>query len=345
MKKFTAILVVTATLFVVTKLIYEAVSEIEYDKYYKSNQTIIYKDNEIGAIQEFLDCMNNRDAKGIMKMSYPRKYINHMWFLNGDKVTEQMNKLQEDLPETVRVIDVLSKEPLGDDERDLLYADYILMQLVTDYVNEVGEENTDPEKSWDIDEFPEPYCKINDIYLIRCLLEFENEKGGAFTEELPFVVWNIDGEGWLTENAMIDYVVQTRHDMVYVFSENLKTYSDWVLDYLAENDIEIPEKCTINSDSTKNENVPDEFLNSFEQVLLCFNDGYEGLDYVIEIEDGCCINAVCEETFLKTPRDENDEEMVHIFTFGDYTLEDIYNSGAEKIQKLITKMKEVKELW
>lgn len=349
MKKFTAILVTTAVLCSFTACELDTAYNVTDEK--KISVTVLANGTYREAIQTFLDCMNNHDVEGIMKMSYPDKYVDTMYFVkesSGESIEEKMNNLSEELPETVRLTKIISEETLGDDEKEEFYVYYLAMQLMDDYIEENVQKNIDLEKDIDIEKFldTKPYCKLNDLCIVDCVLEYENENGGTFTAEQPFIMLNIDGEGWKTDISMIDFIRDTKYSTIDIISKTMKKYVNAVLADLDEMGVEIPEKCTICSDSSKNYNVSDEFLNSFEETLQCYNPAYKELDYIIEVDNGCCVDAECTEAFVKmSDNNLSSENTEHIIIFGEYTLEDIYNLFSEEIQKAVIKMKEVKKLW
>ena len=357
MKKFTAVIVIMVLLcsFVTIDIAYKLCSFVALDIAYnvtdedKISEIVLTNDTYEEAIQMFLDYMNNHDAEGIMKMSYPDKYVDTAYFLMEYydlTIEERMNNLEKELPETVSLTDIIFKQTLDDDDMEDFYEDYAAFQLISDYIEETGKENIDPDKAFDVESFPKPYCKINDFCIVNCLLEYENKNGGTLTAEQPFLMLEIDGEGWKTFIDMMDIVKEAKQKTIDIISDTLKEYSDAVLADLDEMGVEIPEKCTICSDSSKNYNVSDEFLSSFMEALLYYNPDYKELGYIIEIDNGCCVNAECTEAFIKTPSDNSSSEYrEHIIMFGEYTLEDIHNLCVEEIQKVIIKMKEVKKLW
>lgn len=344
MKKIIAVLAFIAMLCSLTAFGYNTAGEIT-DKG-EISETVLANGNYRDAIRTFLDCMNSHNGEGIMKMSYPDKYIDTMNFVmetNGETIEEKMDSLAEDFHDTVRLVDVVSEETLGDDAIEDFYVDYVAFQLLTDYIEENGKENIDLEKNVDLESLPEPYCKINDLCIVDCVLEYENENGGTLTAEQAFLMLDIDGEGWKTDISMIDFVKDAKQKQLDIISRFLIQYSNVVLTELDKMGVEIPEKCTICSDSSKNYNVSDEFLSIFDETLQHYNSGYKELDYVIEINNGYCFYAECTEKM--SPDNLFSEDREHIITFGEYTFDDIYNLCSEEIQKLITKMKEVEKLW
>lgn len=353
MKKIIAVLAFIAVLCSLTAFGYDIADEVtdkgEITDKNEISETVLTNDTYKEAIQMFLDYMNNRDTEGIIKMSYPDKYIDTVYFLMEYydlPIEERMNNLVEDFHDTVRLIDIIFKQPLDNDDKEGFYEDYIAFQLISDYIDENGKENIDPDRAFDVESFPNLYFKINDFCIFNCLLEYENENGGMLTTEQPFLMIEIDGEGWKTFIDMMEIVKEAKQKKIDIISDTLKEYADAVLADLDKMGVEIPEKCTICSDSSKNYNVSDEFLSSFMETLLHYNPDYKELDYIIEIDNGCCVNAECTEMSVKRSDDNlSPEYREHIIMFGEYTLDDIYNLCSEEIQKLIIKMKEVKKLW
>lgn len=326
-----------------------------YDEYkipdntVKISNPVFRNDTYVKAIQTFLDCINNHDVEGLIKISYPDKYVDTMYLLDGEEIEEKINNLVVEIPETVTLVKIISEEELEDELKEIVYERCKLMQFFTDYIEENGyNENIDIKKSGDVEKFraTKSYCKIKDLYIVNCVIAFENETGRAFTAEHPFLMTNIAGEGWKTDIITLDAIGEVRQTAIALMSLNLQLYVNNILNVLAEEGVEIPEKCTISSDSSKNYNVSDEFLSIFTETLQAYNYAYKNIDYVIEIEDGCCINAECTESFVKTsPDSSHSDDFVHMITFGEYTSDDIYDICSEEFKKIIIKMKEVKKLW
>ena len=351
MKKFVAFLVMTVILCILALNTYYT-SDYDYkipDNTTKISASVFKNNTYVEAIQTFLDGINNHDIEGVMKISYPDKYADTMYILNREETEQLMDIVTEDLSETVTLIDIISEEALGDEEKEMFYDSFVFMQILTDYVEENNiKDNTDFRLTIDDEKrlATTPYCKIKDLYVVDCVLKYENEHGGTFTAEQPFIMMKIAGEGWKTDIEMMDYIMEGRQNAIDLISLNLKLYVDKILDILTEKGVEIPEKCTISSDGSKNSNVSDEFLSIFTEILHAYESVYTYLGYVIEIENGVCINAECSESFITHyPDSSESQDVEHIFTFENDIFKDIYDTYSEKFKKAINKAEEVKELW
>ena len=352
-KKFIALLVMSIMLSILAYNAYYT-SDYDYripDNMVKISEPVFRNNTYVEAIQTFLDCINNHDVEGIMKISFPDKYADTMYLLDGEEIEEKINNLAVEIPENVTLVKIISEEESDDEVKEIISERCKLMQFFTDYIEENGyNENIDTTyitKYGDVEKYraTKSYCKIKDLYIVNCVIAFENETGKAFTAEHPFLMTNISGEGWKTDIVTLDAIGNMRQNAIDLISLNLKLYVDNILDILAEDGVEIPEKCTISSDGSKNSNVSDEFLSIFTETLLTYNY-YEDLDYVIEIENGVCINAECSESFITHyPDSSESQDVEHIFPFENDIFNDIYDTYSEKFKKAINKAKEVKKLW
>ena len=233
MKKFTAILVMTAMLCSLVSCGHDTADEIESSVTSVAEETTEETAEEItetdevtdgeeisenepsentedykNTLEMFLDCNNNHDVDGAMKFVFPYQYIDTIKFmeeLSGDSIDALMYDSEES-GKTVRLSEIISEETLDDNDIEAFYQYYGAIQLVSDYIDETGKENIDLEKyseklkEWahtvDREQLPETYFKLNHGRKVICLLEYEDEDGDTYTEEQAFTMFYIDGEGW-----------------------------------------------------------------------------------------------------------------------------------------------------
>ena len=301
------------------------------------------------AIEMFLDCTNNRDIEGMIKHSFPDKYIDAMYFvmeLFNESIEETMNDMAGTSSETVRLSEIISEETLYDDDIEMFYEYYGSIQLISDYIGEIGKENIDFEKfdEWadtvDPESLPEPYFNINDTRIVNCMLEYEDEDGDTYTDEQAFTMFYIDGEGWKTDMSMMGYVKKSKQTSINTTASTLMKASNTVFVELDEMDVELPEKCIICSDSSKNYNVSEEFLSNFEERMKYYFSDYKEFDYIIVIADGYyCPYTACTDpeipkyvgTYPANKLYSADGDPVTMD--GKYKLDEIYQLCIEEIQK------------
>ncbi len=300
------------------------------------------------AIEMFLDCTNNHDVEGMMKLTFPDKYIDAINFvmeLSGASMEEIMNDMAEPSSETVRLSEIISEETLDDDDIEMFHEYYGEIQLISNYIDETGKENIDPEKfdEWadtvDTESLPEPYFNVNDGRIVNCMLEYEDEDGDKYTEEQAFIMFYIDGEGWKTDMSMMGYVKKSKQTSINTTASTFMKASNAGITELDEMGVEFPEKCIICSDSSKNYNVSEEFLSDFEESLESFFSDYKEFDYIIIIDDGCCTYTACTDpeipkyvgTYPANKLYSADGD--HVTMDGKYTFDEIYNLCIDEIQK------------
>lgn len=324
----------------------EEISETENEN--SSSETVSADGTYEEAIEMLLECMNNRDVEGMLKLSFPDKYIdtlNFMMELSGYSMEVIMNDMTEECGETVRLSEIISEETIDNYDIEMFYEYYGAFQLISDYTEENGKENIDLEKfdEWadtvDIEEYPEPYFNINDGRVVNCILEYEDEDGDKYTEEQAFTMFYIDGEGWKNDMSMMGYVKKSKKTSINTTASSIMKASNSAMVELDEMDIKFPEKCIICSDSSKNYNVSEDVLSMFEERMELFFSDYKEFNYIIVIEDGCCTYTACTDpeitkyigTYPANKLYSANGEPVTMDK--DYTFDEIYQLCLDEIQK------------
>ncbi|MDE6539492.1 MAG: hypothetical protein K2K66_04820 [Ruminococcus sp.] len=365
MKKFTAILVMTAILCSFTACEHDtadeasvtSVAEVSEETTEEITETESETENELSeeisadgsceeAIQTFLDCVNNRDVEGMIKISSPDKYIDVMNFvmeLSGESMEERINYMTEASSETVRLSEIIAEQALSDVFFEFVYGYYRECQLISDYIEENGKENIDLEKCKELvdvaESFPEPYFNIKDMCEFYCMLEYEDEDGDTYTEEQMFTMFYIDGEGWKIDMSVTDYVMESKQTSIKADARTMLKASNAVFAELDDMGVKLPEKCIICSDSSKNYNVSEEFLSDFEENLERFFNIYKEFDYIIVIDGGCCVYTACTDSeipkYIGTYPDNKlySADGDPVTMDGKYTLNEIYQLCIDEIQK------------
>lgn len=362
MKKFTAIIVMTAMLYSFTACGNDVADEVESSvtsvaevSEEETTEEITESENETPenildykeALETLLDCMNNHDIESILKLSFPDKYIDVMNFMgeySGYSIEEVMN-YEDDGEETVRLAEIISEESVSGEDIETFHEYYGSFQLLSYYLDENGTDNFDMEVLWewldtlDTEDFPEPYFYTEDIHLVNCLLEYTDSDGDSYTEEQDFVVFYIDGEGWKIDMAMVDYTKKSKQQSLNSISASIMKASNVAIIELDEMDIISPEKCIICSDKSKNYNVTDDFVSQFEERLEHFFTDYNKFDYIIVINDDACVYTACADP--EVPKYVGTYPANRIYSATDeyiskdsgITLDEIYNICLDEIQK------------
>lgn len=324
----------------------EEISETENEN--STSETVSADGTYEEAIEMLLECMNNHDVEGMLKLSFPDKYIDTLNFvmeLSGYSMEVIMNDMTEECGETVRLSEIISEETIDNYDIEMFYEYYGAFQLISDYTEENGKENIDLEKfdEWadtvDIEEYPEPYFNINDGRVVNCILEYEDEDGDKYTEEQAFTMFYIDGEGWKNDMSMMGYVKKSKKTSINTTASSIMKASNSAMVELDEMGVELPEKCIICSDSSKNYNVSEDFLSMFEERMELFFSDYKEFNYIIVIEDGCCTYTACTDpeitkyigTYPANKLYSANGEPVTMDK--DYTFDEIYQLCLDEIQK------------
>lgn len=324
----------------------EEISETENEN--STSETVSADGTYEEAIEMLLECMNNHDVEGMLKLSFPDKYIDTLNFvmeLSGYSMEVIMNDMTEECGETVRLSEIISEETIDNYDIKMFYEYYGAFQLISDYTEENDKENIDLEKfdEWadtvDIEEYPEPYFNINDGRVVNCILEYEDEDGDKYTEEQAFTMFYIDGEGWKNDMSMMGYVKKSKKTSINTTASSIMKASNSAMVELDEMGVELPEKCIICSDSSKNYNVSEDFLSMFEERMELFFSDYKEFNYIIVIEDGCCTYTACTDpeitkyigTYPANKLYSANGEPVTMDK--DYTFDEIYQLCLDEIQK------------
>ena len=276
------------------------------------------------AIEMLLECINNKDAEGMISLVFPDRYYNVIEIIaemNGVSLDEVADDMYDTSNESLRLAEIISDEPITDDYMVLINEMYGGFQAISDYIEKNGSENID------YDEFAEaidmsdlkPYFEISDGYLVNCMFESENENGEKDTYEQELIMYYIDGEGWKTDLSMMGYIKKAKQASINSGAATMYKASAVSLTELDEQGVEIPDGI-ISSDHNRNYNVNDDFVSQFEEKLEIFFSDYKEYNYFIVIQDGTPVY-----TSVIFPEDPQ-----HI---GTYPANKIYSADDEYIAK------------
>lgn len=324
----------------------EEISETENEN--STPETVSANGTYEEAIEMYCECMNNRDAEGLLRLSFPDKYIDSMKILTevtGESFEDMWANVEEESGETIHLAEIISAEPMSSEELKTLTEMYGIYELFRQYMEQNGSENFDEEKlkeflsESDTEELPEPYFEIADGQVVDFIVDSEDENGDAKSSEIEFMMYYINGEGWKTDMSMMGYVKKSKQASMNSNASTLIKSSNAVLFELEEMDIELPEKCIICSDTSKNYNVSEDFLSKFEENMKYYFSDYKKFDYIIVIEDGSCVYTACTDpenpkyigTYPANTLYSADGD--HITMDEKYTLDEIYQLCLDEIQK------------
>lgn len=274
----------------------EEVSETENEN--SPSETVSANGTYEEAIEMLLECRNNHDVEGMLKLSFPDKYIDVMKTfaeISGGSFEDIATGIEES-DETMHLVEIVSAEPMSSEDFEMLTEMYGYFEVVRQYTEE---NDIDAEKmeellsESDMEEMPEPYFEATDGQIVNCILESEDENGNKEISEMEFTMYYIDGEGWKNDMSMMGYVKKSKQTGMNANAKTLFNAVNVVLVDLDEMGVELPEKCIICSDTSKNYNVSEDFLSKFEENMENYFSDYKKFDYIIVIEDGCCTYTAC----------------------------------------------------
>ncbi len=289
------------------------------------------------ALNMFIDCANNKDIEGLMKVSFPDKYIDALKLiieLSGTSLDElTMNNEESD--ETLRLVEIVSAEPLPLEELDYISEVYGTFELINQYIEENGKDNIDEEKfesflyEAEMENPPELYFEVPDVQIVKCIIESTSSAGETETSEIECAIYYIDGEGWKVDMSLMGYVKKSKQLSINTSAKTIMVASNTSLSELDEYDIVFPD-CIISSDHSKNYNISDDYVSQFEETLEMFFGDYRSYEYIIEIKDNAVVNLAIidpeEPNYIGVYPITDDEYK------GDEAFDELYNMYLDDLQ-------------
>ncbi|MDE7138714.1 MAG: hypothetical protein K2O29_09725 [Ruminococcus sp.] len=277
------------------------------------------------AIEMLVECINNKDAEGMISLVFPDRYYNVIEIIaemNGVSLDEVADDMYDTSNESLRLAEIISDEPITDDYMVLINEMYGGFQAISDYIEKNGSENID------YDEFAEaidmsdlkPYFEISDGHLVNCIFESENKNGEKDTYEQELIMYYIDGEGWKTDLFMMGYIKKAKQASINSGAATMYKASAASLTELDEPDVKLPETCIISSDHNRSYNVNDDFVSQFEEKLENFFSDYKEYNYFIVIQNGTAV-------YTAITKSENPQYI------GTYPANKIYSADNEYVTK------------
>ena len=256
-------------------------------------------------IESFLKC-KNKDADTVIELCFPDKYCDTIKVLHNSDLFSLYGIMGAVDSIDSGLISINSIEPVSEEYMPYFNLYYGCYQPLYEYIEENGTENPDIDKLSElmstpipIAEIPETYFNIEKAVTVYCTISREFNDGTEDPEyekivDTEYTLYYIDSEGWKVDCiTMVGHIYPAEENIVMDELKSLYSASETVLSELAETGTEIPENCIICSDSSRNYNVTDEFLNTFDTTLDGCYQKKDGFDYFIMINDGklACVSG------------------------------------------------------
>lgn len=246
-------------------------------------------------IEKFLECQNN-DSEDIIDLLFPDKYCDTIKVLYQADLFSLYGILGLTAPIDLGLVSIDSVEPVTEEYMPYFNSYYGCYQPLYEYIEENGTENPDIDKlseimSTPVTETPDTYFNIEKAVTVNCTIsrDFNNGEDDSDFEKIieqEYALYYIDGEGWKLDFIVMGHLYEAEKETVLDELRNLYSASETVLTELEETGTEIPENCIICSDISRNYNVSEEFLNTFDSVLDGCYQKKDGFDYFVMINDG-----------------------------------------------------------
>lgn len=303
------------------------------------------------AIKTYFKCAINNDMDGMMKNLFPEKYIDAFKFMSGEsfetsfKAVLSSGYYSDYDDETVKISKIISETPLDEEEIEMFYEFYGTCQLINEFLDMYYGMDIDDFNTWRITskntEIPKPYFDVDDVFMVNCLIEFKDSDGYKYIKEQEFIIYYVDGEGWKTDISMLGYIKRGKQKALASMASTITKASISATVDMDDMGIEYPEKCIICSDSSKNYNVTDDFVSQFEKELEIFCSDYKKYDYIIVIDNSCCVYTACADinnhkyigTYPANKIYSAEGDFSVSDMYGEYTFDEICNICLEEIKK------------
>ncbi|MCM1314728.1 MAG: hypothetical protein NC205_05465 [Prevotella sp.] len=253
-------------------------------------------------IESFLKC-KNKDSDNVIDLCFPDKYFDTVKILYKTNLFSLYGIMGATRSIDFELISIDSVEPVSEEYIPYFNAYYGGFQPVYEYIEKNGTENPDIDKLSELMSTPinEPIgiCfNIEKAVTVNCTIsryfhdgtesdyDFYEHDFKEIMEDEEYTLYYIDGEGWKVDCMTMGHLYEAERTMVLDELKSLYSASETVLSELEETCTEIPENCIICSDSSRNYNVSEEFLNTFDSTLDGCYQKKDGFDYFVMINDG-----------------------------------------------------------
>ena len=245
-------------------------------------------------IEKLLECKSN-DVDTAIELCFPNQYCDTIKTLYNANLFS-LYDIMGDGSIDFELISIDSVEPVSEEYIPYFNIYYGCYQPLYEYIEENGTENPDIDKLSEfmstpipITEIPETYFNIEKAVTVHYTISREFNDGTKDYEKIidtEDTLYYIDGEGWKDDFITMGNLYEEERRIVLDELRSLYKASNTVLYELAETGTEIPENFIICSDSSKNYNITDEFLNTFDTTLDGCYQKKDGFDYFVMINDG-----------------------------------------------------------
>ena len=285
-------------------------------------------------LKDAIEKINNSDFKDLLYSYYPTDVVDTILEYRSDMVDE----LKEELGSNGKKIiykGIISEEKVPDDEiadaGEELAQYAAAAELIKKYKGDV--EAIPEEEQEAAMEVRDSRYKITQAYLVDVAIEYEGEEGNP--DEMYFLVYYIDGDGWKFEESMIEYVNKSKKIALNADASSLeKAYASALTDLDAEG-VDLSGKYIISSDDSMNVNAESKPVDKIKSQTKNYFDDIVKIDYFVVIDNGCPIYAVT----------MNKDDDAFIGTYPAYTLPaDINDYSKEKDENFNHSYEELYEL-
>ena len=242
-------------------------------------------------LKDAIEKINNSDFKDLLYSYYPTDVVDTILEYRSDMADE----LKEELGSNGKKIiykGIISEEKVPDDEiadaGEELAQYAAAAELIKKYKGDV--EAIPEEEQEAAMEVRDSRYKITQAYLVDVAIEYEGEEGNP--DEMYFLVYYIDGDGWKFEESMIGYVNKSKKISLNAAASSLeKAYASALTDLDAEG-VDLSGKYIISSDDNMNVNAENKPVDKIKSQTKNYFDDIVKIDYFIVIDNGCPIYAV-----------------------------------------------------
>lgn len=242
-------------------------------------------------LKDAIEKINNSDFKDLLYSYYPTDVVDTILEYRSDMVDE----LKEELGSNGKKIiykGIISEEKVPDDEiadaGEELAQYAAAAELIKKYKGDVEAIPEEEQKA--AMEVRDSRYKITQAYLVDVEIEYEGEEGNP--DEMYFLVYYIDGDGWKFEESMIGYVNKSKKIALNADASSLeKAYASALTDLDAEG-VDLSGKYIISSDDSMNVNAENKPVDKIKSQTKNYFDDVEKIDYFVVIDNGCPIYAV-----------------------------------------------------
>ena len=285
-------------------------------------------------LKDAIEKINNSDFKDLLYSYYPTDVVDTILEYRSDMVDE----LKEELGSNGKKIiykGIISEEKVPDDEiadaGEELAQYAAAAELIKKYKGDVEAIPEEEQKA--AMEVRDSRYKITQAYLVDVAIEYEGEEGNP--DEMYFLVYYIDGDGWKFEESMIGYVNKSKKIALNANASSLeKAYASALTDLDTEG-VDLSGKYIISSDDSMNVNAENKPVDKIKSQTKNYFDDIVKIDYFVVIDNGCPIYAVT----------MNKDDDAFIGTYPAYTLPaDINDYSKEKDENFNHSYEELYEL-